>query len=62
MDDLPAPPMPSVSQSKSSHLNFFRTPVWNEEIFDRDGIRRLYESDQYPLARRATIGTRTAVE
>jgi Arc/MetJ-type ribon-helix-helix transcriptional regulator len=34
----------------------------DEEIFDRDGIRRLYESDQYPLARRATTGTRTAVE
>jgi hypothetical protein len=28
MDGLPAPRMPSVSQSKSSHLNFFRTPVW----------------------------------
>jgi hypothetical protein len=34
----------------------------DEEIFDRDGIRRLYESDQYPLARRATTGTRSAVE
>ena len=31
----------------------------DEEIFDRDGIRRLYESDEYPLARRATTGTRT---
>src|SRR5438132_13533495 len=28
MDGLPAPRMPSVSQSKSSRLNFFRTPVW----------------------------------
>jgi len=28
----------------------------DEEIFDRDGIRRLYESDKYPLTRRATIG------
>src|SRR5437588_5523224 len=27
MDGLPAPRMPSVSQSKSSRLNFFRTPV-----------------------------------
>ena len=26
----------------------------DEERFDRDGIRRLYESDKYPLARRAT--------
>jgi len=34
----------------------------DEEIFDRDGIRRLYESDQYPLARRATTGMRTALE
>jgi hypothetical protein len=25
------------------------------EKFDRDEIRRLYESDEYPLARRATI-------
>src|SRR6266568_2162436 len=33
-----------------------------EKIFDRDGIRRLYESDQYPLARRATTGMRTALE
>ena len=28
----------------------------DEEIFDRDGIRRLYESNQYPLPRRATAG------
>jgi hypothetical protein len=34
----------------------------DEEIFDRDGIRRLYESDQYPLVRRATTGTRTTFE
>src|SRR5438034_9330862 len=34
----------------------------DEEKFDRAGIRRLYESDKYPLARRATTGTRTAVE
>ncbi len=27
----------------------------DEERFDRDGIRRLYESDEYPLARRAAI-------
>ena len=26
----------------------------DEKIFDRDGIRRLYESDEYPLERRAT--------
>jgi hypothetical protein len=26
----------------------------DEEIFDRDGIRRLYDSNEYPLARRAT--------
>jgi hypothetical protein len=26
----------------------------DEEIFDRDGIRRLYDSNAYPLARRAT--------
>ena len=25
----------------------------NEAIFDRDGIRRLYDSDDYPLVRRA---------
>ena len=31
----------------------------DEEIFDRDGIRRLYESDEYPLVRRATTGART---
>ncbi len=31
----------------------------DEEIFDRDGIRRLYDSNQYPLARRAPTGTRT---
>lgn len=31
----------------------------DEEIFDRDGIRRLYESNEYPLARRATTGTRS---
>jgi len=29
----------------------------DEEIFDRDGIRRLYQSNEYPLARRATTGT-----
>ena len=34
----------------------------DEEIFDRDGIRQLYDSDQYPLARRAVTGMRTAVE
>ena len=28
------------------------------EIFDGDGIRRLYDSNAYPLARRATIATR----
>ena len=27
----------------------------DENIFDRDEIRRLYESDNYPLTRRATI-------
>ncbi len=27
----------------------------DEEIFDHDGIRRLYESDAYPLDRRAAI-------
>jgi hypothetical protein len=27
----------------------------DEEIFDADAIRRLYESDQYPLTRRAAI-------
>ncbi len=26
----------------------------DEEIFDRHGIRRLYESNEYPLERRAT--------
>ncbi len=26
----------------------------DEKIFDRDGIRRLYESDEYPLERRGT--------
>jgi len=26
----------------------------DDKIFDRDGIRRLYESDEYPLERRAT--------
>ncbi len=31
----------------------------DKEIFDRDGIRRLYESNEYPLARRATTGERT---
>jgi hypothetical protein len=30
--------------------------------FDRGAIRRLYDSDQYPLARRAATCTRTAVE
>jgi len=25
----------------------------NAELFDRDGIRRLYESEDYPLVRRA---------
>jgi hypothetical protein len=25
----------------------------NAELFDRDGIRRLYDSDDYPLSRRA---------
>ena len=34
----------------------------DDEIFDRHGIRRLYDSDQYPLARRAVTGMRTAVE
>jgi hypothetical protein len=34
----------------------------DEEIFGQDAIRRLYESDHYPLARRATTGTRMAVE
>jgi hypothetical protein len=29
----------------------------NSELFDRDGIRRLYDSDDYPLVRRAaTLG------
>jgi hypothetical protein len=28
----------------------------DDEIFDRDGIRRLYESKEYPLARRTVIG------
>jgi hypothetical protein len=27
----------------------------DDEIFDADAIRRLYESDQYPLIRRAAI-------
>jgi hypothetical protein len=27
----------------------------DEEIFDHDGIRRLYESNEYPLTRRAMI-------
>jgi hypothetical protein len=27
----------------------------DEETFDRDDIRRLYESDEYPLARRSPI-------
>jgi hypothetical protein len=27
----------------------------DENIFDRDGIRRLYDSEEYPLARRSTI-------
>jgi hypothetical protein len=27
----------------------------DDEIFDGDAIRRLYESDQYPLTRRATV-------
>jgi len=27
----------------------------DENIFDQDAIRRLYESDNYPLTRRATI-------
>src|SRR5437879_5384322 len=27
----------------------------DDEIFDADAIRRLYESDQYPLTRRAAI-------
>lgn len=31
----------------------------DEETFDREGIRRLYESREYPLARRATTSTRT---
>ena len=31
-----------------------------DEIFDRDEIRRLYESDEYPLARRATVSVRDA--
>ena len=26
----------------------------DEKVFDRNGIRRLYESDEYPLERRAT--------
>jgi hypothetical protein len=26
----------------------------NAELFDRDGIRRLYDSEDYPLVRRAT--------
>ena len=30
----------------------------DEEIFDRDDILRLYESDEYPLVRRATTGER----
>jgi hypothetical protein len=32
----------------------------NKEIFDRDGIRRLYDSEDYPLVRRA--GPRWAQE
>jgi Arc/MetJ-type ribon-helix-helix transcriptional regulator len=31
----------------------------DEEIFDRDGIRRLYESNEYPLARRVATTTHT---
>lgn len=27
----------------------------DDQIFDRDDIRRLYDSDDYPLARRAAI-------
>jgi hypothetical protein len=27
----------------------------DEIIFDRDGIRRLYDSEEYPLVRRSTI-------
>jgi hypothetical protein len=30
----------------------------DEAMFDRDGILRLYESSDYPLARRATPGSR----
>jgi chaperonin GroES len=47
--------MPCVSQSKNSHLNVLPDGRLgdDQEIFDRGAIRRLYESDQYPLARRA---------
>jgi hypothetical protein len=30
----------------------------NAELFDRDGIRRLYDSEDYPLVRRATPAVR----
>jgi hypothetical protein len=47
MDDLPAPPTPSGSQSRSFQPSCFRNTCLMVD-------ERLYESAEYPLVRRAT--------
>jgi hypothetical protein len=48
-------PTPSVSLLVRTDIHLHTCLEVDGERFDLDGIRRLYESGEYPLARRATI-------